>query len=161
MVQSDHPTLTLGLIWDSQVVRQVVKPRTAANIINKKHDIFGIFIYNIGFCVVKIMKVVVLSKKSCLIFYVGLIYGHVKRHTHQPYELSAYLFIGETWMKYLFMSQLDSTLCYSRNNCCEIWNNAKTFEITSEWCHVVNNYSKFQISFSPKLEFSEKRRADS
>ena len=50
----------------------------------------------------KIMKVVLLSKKSCSIFQMEMgskwdkkltytIYGHVQRHTPQPHELSAYL----------------------------------------------------------------------
>ena len=29
--------------------------------------------------------------------------------------------------------------------------NAKEFEMTSKWRHAVNNYSKMQMNFSPKL----------
>ena len=51
-------------------------------------------------------------------------------------------------------------------------NNAKVFEMTSKWRHVVNNNSKCLMKFSPKFkmfnevfsktrQFSEKRRTDS
>ena len=91
------------------------------------------------------------------------IYGHVKRHTPQPHELLAYLFTGEPWMKCLFMSQHDSSLI---RNCiavattaASVGNNAKVFEMTPKWRHIVNNYSKFQLNLSPKLgSFSEKKK---
>ena len=101
--------LTLGLSWDSrQVVREVAKPRSVSSKFWKlsSHR----------------------KKKSCLILQIGLIpyMVHMKRHTPQPHELSAYLIISEPWMKCLFTSHYDSSLIrnctyYSRNNCREIW----------------------------------------
>ena len=52
-------------------------------------------------CAVKVLKVAVLPKKKIVFEFSNETYGtyiifdYVKRHTHQPHELSAYLFIVE------------------------------------------------------------------
>ena len=131
------PSHPLGLSWDSQVVREVVKPRYVplkfAKLRYRKNRVWFFKwdlwdLYHIWPCET--------SYASAAWTFGMIVYRRILNETfiHVPVRFS------------LIRNFITFAITAAK-----FGNSAKVFKRTSKWRHVVNNNSKIRMNFSPKL----------